>query len=95
VHIFDIRELQHARQRPPGGFRNFPVGDCVAHVVAAIVEATGQLGALGREAEAGRQNMSLPETMAMTGHHSVATAMGHFRAECALGSKVRRMLDEE
>jgi integrase len=45
--------------------------------------------------EAGRQNMSLPETMAMTGHHSVATVMGHFRAESALGSKVSRMLDED
>ena len=45
--------------------------------------------------EAGRQNMSLPETMAMTGHHSVATVMGDFRAESALGSKVSRMLDED
>ena len=45
--------------------------------------------------EAGRQNMSLPETMAMTGHHSVATVMGYFRAESALGSKVSRLLDEE
>ncbi|CAN7725734.1 site-specific integrase [Variovorax sp. LjRoot290] len=45
--------------------------------------------------EAGRQNMSLPETMAMTGHHSVATVMGYFRAESALGSKVSRMLDED
>jgi hypothetical protein len=26
--------------------------------------------------EAGKQAMSLPETMAMTGHHSVATVMG-------------------
>jgi integrase len=44
--------------------------------------------------EAGRQNMSLPETMAMTGHQGVATVMGYFRAENALGSKVSRMLDE-
>lgn len=28
----------------------------------------------------------------MTGHHSVATVMGYFRAESALGSKVSRML---
>ena len=48
----------------------------------------------GLVAEAGRQNMSLPETMAMTGHHSVATVMGYFRAESALGSKVSRMLYE-
>ncbi|KWT70563.1 Tyrosine recombinase XerD (plasmid) [Variovorax sp. WDL1] len=43
--------------------------------------------------EAGRQNMPLAETMAMTGHQSVATVMGYFRAESALGSKVSRMLD--
>ena len=45
--------------------------------------------------EAGKQNMPLPETMAMTGHQSVATVVGYFRAESALGSKVSRMLDEE
>jgi integrase len=45
--------------------------------------------------EAGRQNMPLPETMAMTGHRSVATVMGYFRAESALGSRVSRMLDED
>jgi hypothetical protein len=39
--------------------------------------------------------MSLPETMAMTGHHSVATVMGYFRAESSLNSKASRMLDEE
>ena len=45
--------------------------------------------------EAGKQAMSLPETMAMTGHHSVATVMGYFRAESSLNSKASRMLDEE
>ena len=45
--------------------------------------------------EAGRQNMPLPETMATTGHQSVATVVGYFRAASALGSKVGRMLDED
>ncbi|MEJ8852415.1 site-specific integrase [Variovorax rhizosphaerae] len=45
--------------------------------------------------EAGKQAMSLPETMAMTGHHSVATVMGYFRAETSLNSKASRMLDDE
>jgi integrase len=45
--------------------------------------------------EAGKQAMSLPETMAMTGHHSVATVMGYFRAESSLNSKASRMLDED
>ena len=43
--------------------------------------------------EAGRQNMPLPETMAMTGHQSIATVVGYFRAESALASKVSRLLD--
>lgn len=37
--------------------------------------------------EAGLQNIPLPETMALTGHQSVATVVGYFRAESALGSK--------
>ena len=45
--------------------------------------------------EAGKQAMSLPETMAMTGHHSVTTVMGYFRAESSLNSKASRMLDED
>ena len=45
--------------------------------------------------EAGRQNMSLAETMAMTGHQSVATVMGYFRSESSLNSKASRMLDED
>ncbi|CAM3315701.1 tyrosine-type recombinase/integrase [Polaromonas hydrogenivorans] len=43
--------------------------------------------------EAGRQNMSLAETMAMTGHHSVATVMGYSRAGASLSSKVARLFD--
>ena len=45
--------------------------------------------------EAGKQNMPLPETMAMTGHQSVATVVGYFRAESALNSRVSRLIDEE
>ncbi|SEB22614.1 site-specific integrase [Variovorax sp. YR216] len=44
--------------------------------------------------EAGRQNMPLPETMAMTGHQSIATVVGYFRAENALTGKLGRLLDE-
>ncbi|CAN7782521.1 site-specific integrase [Variovorax sp. LjRoot175] len=43
--------------------------------------------------EAGRQNAPLGETMAMTGHHSVATVMGYFRAETALVSKAAGLMD--
>jgi len=35
----------------------------------------------------------LAETMAMTGHHSVATVMGYFRAESALSNGAARLLE--
>jgi integrase len=43
--------------------------------------------------EAGRQNVSLGETMAMTGHASVATIMRYFRAGTMSTSRAARLLD--
>lgn len=43
--------------------------------------------------EAGRQNVPLAETMAMTGHHSVATVLGYFRAESTVKSGAARLLE--
>lgn len=45
--------------------------------------------------EAGRRNVPLPDTMALTGHHSVATVLGYFRADTALNNPAARMLDED
>ncbi|MNY56843.1 Phage integrase family protein [compost metagenome] len=45
--------------------------------------------------EAGRRNVPLSDTMAMTGHHSVATVLGYFRAESALGNRGARMMEDE
>lgn len=45
--------------------------------------------------EAGRRNVPLPETMALTGHHSVTTVLGYFRAESALHNQAARMMDED
>lgn len=45
--------------------------------------------------EAGRQNMPLAETMAMTGHHSVATVLGYSRAGASLSSNVARLFDTD
>lgn len=45
--------------------------------------------------EAGRQNVPLSDTMAMTGHQSVATVMGYFRAESALGNQAARMMEDK
>lgn len=43
--------------------------------------------------EAGRQNVSLAETMSLTGHHSVATVLGYFRAESTLTSRAARLYE--
>lgn len=43
--------------------------------------------------EAGRQHVPLAETMAMTGHHSVATVLGYFRNEESLSSGAARLLE--
>ena len=43
--------------------------------------------------EAGRQNVPLAETMAMTGHRSVATVLGYFRSESTLTSGAARLLE--
>lgn len=42
--------------------------------------------------EAGRQNVPLGETMALTGHHSVATVLGYFRAQSGTGHRVSKLL---
>ena len=47
----------------------------------------------GLVTEAGRQNVQLAETMAMTGHRSVATVLGYFRSESTLSSGAARLLE--
>lgn len=42
--------------------------------------------------EAGRQQVPLADTMAMTGHHSVATVMGYFQASASLQSTAANLL---
>lgn len=45
--------------------------------------------------EAGRRNMPLGDTMALTGHRSVPTVLGYFRAEESLSSPLARLMDDE
>lgn len=45
--------------------------------------------------EAGRRSISLAQTMALSGHHSVPTVMGYFRAEEALHNPAGRLMDDE
>ena len=44
--------------------------------------------------EAGRQNVPLADTMALTGHQSVPTVLGYFRAESVLTNSAARLMDE-
>lgn len=44
--------------------------------------------------EASRKNLPLAETMAMTGHQSVATIIGYSRAGAALSSQAARLYDD-
>jgi len=43
--------------------------------------------------EAGRQNVPLPDTMALTGHRSISTVLGYFRADAVLNNRAARLLD--
>ena len=64
----------------------------------ALAGMTGQFSAhslrSGFVTEAGRQNMSLAETMAMTGHNSVATVMGYSRAGSSLTNQIAHLFDD-
>jgi hypothetical protein len=43
--------------------------------------------------EAGKQNISLGETMAMTGHRSVQTVMSYYRSGKLSTSRAPRLID--
>jgi len=45
--------------------------------------------------EAARQGVPIGETMALTGHASVATVVGYFRSASAIGSKAARLLGDD
>jgi integrase len=45
--------------------------------------------------EAGQQNVSLTETMALTGHHSLATVLGYSRSQSSLSGAAARLLEEK
>jgi integrase len=45
--------------------------------------------------EAGKQNISLGETMAMTGHRSVQTVMGYYQSGELSSSRAARLIDDD
>jgi integrase len=92
-------------------FRRIRRGDIVGEPLAAaavrdIVRQRCELAGIagnfsahslraGFVTEAGRQNVPLAETMAMTGHASVKTVMGYFHAGAMAQSRAARLLDAE
>ncbi|MCJ7799817.1 MAG: tyrosine-type recombinase/integrase [Polaromonas sp.] len=44
--------------------------------------------------EAGRQNVPLAETMALTGHQSIATVLGYFRSQSPLAQAAARLFEK-
>ena len=92
-------------------FRRIRRGDRIAEVLAPsavrhIVKARALLAGLGNEysahslrsgfiTEAARQNVPMGDAMALTGHRSVNTVIGYFRATAAVQSKAAWLLDED
>jgi len=90
-------------------FRRVRSGDKVGEplspaAVRDIVKARAALAGLKDEfsahsvrsgfvTEAARQNVPIGETMALTGHTSVATVVGYFRSASAVSSKAARLLN--
>jgi integrase len=91
-------------------FRRIRRGDNVAEplspaAVRDIVKSRALMAGLEEEfsahslrsgfiTEAAHQGVPIGETMALTGHASVATVVGYFRSASAIGSKAARLLDE-
>ncbi len=92
-------------------FRRIRRGDKVAEplspaAVRDIVKTRAALAGLGEAysahslrsgfvTEAARQGVPIGETMALTGHASVATVVGYFRSASAIGSKAARLLGDD
>jgi integrase len=74
-----VRNIVRARAQ----LANQPLGKLSAHSLRS-----------GFVTEAGKQNISLGETMAMTGHRSVQTVMGYYQSGELSTSRAARLIDE-
>lgn len=98
----DIREGAMFRRIRKGGHVGEPLTPAAVRDIVrqrcALAGVEGDFSAhslrSGFVTEAGRQNVPLPDTMALTGHHSVHTVMGYYRADTALHNRAARLLDD-
>jgi integrase len=90
-----FRRIQHDRIAEP--LKDRAVRDIVRHRAQLADPPLGKLSAhslrSGFVAEAGKQGVSLDETMAMTGHRSVQTVRGYFRGEEPASPRAARLID--
>ena len=102
LHASGITEGAIFRRIRKGGHLSEPLQ---APAVRAIVKERCALAGLegdfsahslrsGFVTEAGRRNVPLAETMALTGHQSVATVLGYFRAESVIHNQAAHLMDE-
>ena len=73
----------------PAAVRNIVKARCKLAGVEGDFSAHSLLS--GFVTEAGRQNVSLADTMALTGHRSIPTIMGYFRADSAVQNRGARL----
>jgi integrase len=92
-----FRRIRHDRIVEP--LKDRAVRDIVRHRAELADEPLGKLSAhslrSGFVTEAGRQGISLEQTMAMTGHRSVQTVMGYFQGADLASSRAAKLFDEE
>ena len=97
-----VREGRIFRQVRRGGHLGDPLGDgSVRDIVKARCLAAGLDGAFsahslraGFVTEAGRQQIPLAETMAMTGHKGIGSVLGYFRAEGFVHGRASNLIDQ-
>lgn len=98
-----IKEGKIFRQVRRGGHLGGPLGDgSVRDIVRARCSAAGLEGEFsahslraGFVTEAGRQQIPLADTMAMTGHRGVGSVLGYYRSEGLTQVRVAMLIDPE
>lgn len=91
-----FRRIRHDRIVEP--LKDRAVRDIVRNRAQLADQPLGKLSAhslrSGFVTEAGKQGISLGETMAMTGHRSVQTVMGYYQSGELTSSRAARLIDE-
>src|ERR1039457_7739807 len=92
-----VRRILNERIVEP--FKDVAVREIVLRRARVADQPLGKLSAhalrSGFVTEAGKQGISLGETMAMTGHRSVQTVMGYYQSGELSTSRAARLIDSD